>query len=92
WLSLLVGFIGVVVLMGSPSLAGKPLHVALVMGSPIWWAAGSLLARRTKDVGGAHAALVGPAVQMFTGGIALAVIGLARGETIPLDASASSWV
>jgi drug/metabolite transporter (DMT)-like permease len=82
WLSLFVGFIGVLVLMGSPSLSGKPIHVALVIGSPILWAAGSLLARRTKDVGGAHGALVGPSVQMLTGGVALAVIGLVRGERI----------
>ncbi|HEY5926186.1 MAG TPA: EamA family transporter [Kofleriaceae bacterium] len=92
WLSLGVGFIGVLVLMGSPSLAGEPIHIALVMGSPILWAAGSLWARRTKDVGGAHGWLVGPAVQMLTGGAALATIALLRGERIPLDASASSWL
>jgi drug/metabolite transporter (DMT)-like permease len=92
WLSLLVGFIGVLVLLGSPSLAGKPIHIALVIGSPILWAAGSLWARRTKDVGGPHAGLVGPALQMLTGGAALAVIALTRGERIPLDASTSSWL
>lgn len=92
WLSLAVGFIGVLVLMGSPSLAGKPIHIALVIASPILWAAGSLWARRTRDVGGAHGGLVGPAVQMLTGGAALATIALLRGERIPLDASASSWL
>jgi len=92
WLSLLIGFAGVLVLMGSPSLAGKPLHIALVIGSPILWAAGSLIARRTKDVGGVHGGLVGPAVQMLTGGAALAVIALLRGERMPLDASAHSWL
>jgi drug/metabolite transporter (DMT)-like permease len=92
WLSLFVGFIGVLVLMGSPSLSGKPIHVALVIASPILWAAGSLIARRTKDVGGVHGGLVGPAVQMLTGGAVLAAIALARGERIPLDASATSWL
>src|SRR5262245_46117984 len=29
WLSLLVGFVGVVVLMGGPSLAGEPQHIVL---------------------------------------------------------------
>ena len=91
WMSLFVGFVGVVVLMGSPSLSGKPIHVGLVMMSPILWAAGSLIARRTKDVGGVHGGLVGPAVQMLTGGAVLAAIALLRGERIPVDASATSW-
>jgi drug/metabolite transporter (DMT)-like permease len=92
WLSLGVGFVGVLVLMGSPSLAGKPIHIAIVIASPILWAAGSLWSRRTRDVGGVHGGLVNPAVQMLTGGIALAAIALVRGERIPLDASASSWL
>ena len=92
WLSLLIGFAGVVVLMGSPSLAGKPIHIALVLASPILWAAGSLWARRAKDVGGAHGQFIGPALQMLTGGAALAAIALLRGERIPVDASATSWL
>jgi drug/metabolite transporter (DMT)-like permease len=92
WLSLGVGFVGVLVLMGSPSLAGKPVHIALVIASPILWAAGSLWARRTRDVGGTHGGLVGPALQMLTGGVGLGVIALTRGERIPLDASSSSWL
>ncbi len=92
WLSLLVGFVGVLVLMGSPSLSGKPIHVALVIASPILWAAGSLFAKRTKDVGGVHGALLGPAMQMLTGGVALAIVALARGERIPLDAHPGTWL
>jgi drug/metabolite transporter (DMT)-like permease len=92
WLSLFVGFVGVLVLMGSPSLSGKPVHVALVVASPILWAAGSLIARRTKDVGGVHGGLVGPAMQMLTGGAVLAAIALLRGERLPLDAHATSWL
>lgn len=91
WLSLVVGFVGVMVLLGGPSLAGDPIHIVLVIMSPILWAAGSLVSRRTTDVGGAHGALVGPALQMLTGGAALAVIALARGERISLDASARAW-
>lgn len=92
WLSLFVGFVGVFILLGSPSLAGEPRHIVLVVASPILWAAGSLWARRTRDVGGLHGGLVGPAVQMLTGGAALAVVALSRGERIPLDADASSWL
>jgi drug/metabolite transporter (DMT)-like permease len=92
WLSLVVGFIGVLVLLGSPSLAGKPEHIALVIGSPILWAAGSLLSRRTRDVGGPHAAFVGPAMQMLTGGAALLVVALVRGERITSDATPHAWM
>lgn len=92
WVALVVGFIGVLVLMGGPSLAGEPLHVVLVCFSPILWAAGSLLSRRTRDIGGAQAALVGPALQMLTGGVALGAIALARGERVAVDASAGGWI
>lgn len=91
WLSLFLGFAGVLVLLGGPSLAGKPLHIALVIASPILWAAGSLLARRTKDIGGAHATFVGPALQMLTGGIALGIVALAHGERFPIDAPVHAW-
>ena len=92
WVSLVVGFIGVVVLMGGPSLAGEPLDIALVIGSPILWAAGSVVARRTRDIGGAQASLLGPAMQMLAGGVVLAVVGFALGERIPAHASASAWL
>jgi len=92
WLALLVGFVGVVVLMGGPTLAGKPLHIAFAIASPILWACGSLLSRRTRDVGGEHASLVGPAVQMLTGGAVLVVVALARGERLPAHAATASWL
>lgn len=92
WLSLFIGFAGVVVLLGGPSLAGKPVHIALAIMSPILWAAGSLLSRRTKDVGGVHGAFIGPAMQMITGGIALLAIALVRGERIPADARPTAWL
>jgi drug/metabolite transporter (DMT)-like permease len=92
WLSLFIGFAGVVVLLGGPSLAGKPVHIVLVILSPMLWAAGSLLSRRTKDVGGAHGAFIGPALQMITGGVALLAVALVRGERIPLDARPTAWL
>jgi drug/metabolite transporter (DMT)-like permease len=92
WTSLVIGFAGVVVLMGGPTLAGKPIHIVLLIMSPMLWASGSLLSRRTKDIGGAHAPVVGPALQMLTGGSALALLALVRGERIPLDAGRSSWL
>jgi drug/metabolite transporter (DMT)-like permease len=92
WSALVIGFVGVLVLLGGPSLAGQPIHIVAVVFSPILWAAGSLLSRRTKDVGGEHAALVGPALQMLTGGAALGVVALARGERIPVDATVHGWL
>jgi len=92
WASLVVGFVGVVVLMGGPALAGNPTHIVLVILSPVMWATGSVLARRTKDIGGAHATLVGPGLQMFIGGLVLAVAGTLRGESLPLHASTESWL
>jgi drug/metabolite transporter (DMT)-like permease len=92
WLSLFIGFAGVVVLLGGPSLAGKPVHIVLVILSPMLWAAGSLLSRRTRDVGGVHGAFIGPALQMITGGIALMAIAVVRGERIPVDARATAWL
>jgi drug/metabolite transporter (DMT)-like permease len=92
WFSLFVGFAGVVILLGGPSLAGEPLHIVIVILSPILWAAGSLWSRRTKDIGGEHAPLIGPALQMLTGGIALAAVAVARGEHFPVDAAPTSWL
>jgi drug/metabolite transporter (DMT)-like permease len=89
WLSLLLGFAGVVVLMGGPALAGEPLHVAFLLASPVCWALGSVLARRLP---GKQDVFMLPAMQMLIGGALLATIGALRGERLPLDASTSSWL
>ena len=88
WASLALGFIGVLVLMGGPSLAGRPEHIALVILSPICWATGSLLARRLPSPG----ALMGPATQMLSGGVLLFAIGAIKGERVPAHASTSAWL
>ncbi|MEO6776001.1 MAG: drug/metabolite exporter YedA [Kofleriaceae bacterium] len=92
WGSLVIGFVGVVVLMDGPSLAGKPIHIALLMCGPIAWALGSLLSRRTRAIGGAHATLVRPAVQMLMGAGALLVGALVRGEHWPAHASTQAYL
>lgn len=90
WLALVVGFIGVFVLMGGPTLAGEPQHIVMLVLSPMCWALGSVLARRIpgKPANG----FIQPAMQMLVGGVLLAMIGALRGERIPVDASASSWL
>jgi drug/metabolite transporter (DMT)-like permease len=92
WFALVIGFAGVVVLMGGPTLAGRPQDIACAIASPILWASGSLLSRRTRDVGGAHAGLVGPAVQMLCGGVVLAIVATLRGEQLPAHVPATSWL
>jgi drug/metabolite transporter (DMT)-like permease len=92
WFALLLGFIGVFVLMGGPTLAGKPSHIMFAICSPILWAVGSLLSRRTRDIGGAHAALMGPALQMLTGAAVLFVVAMLRGEHLPAHAGVHAWL
>ncbi len=88
----MVGFVGVVVLVGGPSLAGDRIDIVLLLLSPPSWALGSLLARRVKDVGGEHAGLVGPALQLLVGGAMLALGARLRGEHIPAGVSAHAWL
>jgi drug/metabolite transporter (DMT)-like permease len=91
WLSLAIGFVGVAVLMGGPSLAGAPLYVALLVASPICWALGSILARRLPGSIGRDPFML-PAMEMTAGGAVLAVVGWLHGERLPTDASASAWL
>lgn len=91
WASLGIGFVGVLVLMGGPSLAGDPVDIALLVAAPICWALGSLLARRTTSAAGRDPFL-SAAMQMLTGGAALALVAAAAGERLPATASASTWL
>ena len=92
WVTLVIGFVGVVILMGGPSLAGRPEHIALVILSPICWALGSILARRMKGVGGTQAGVIVPAMHMLTGGVVLLFFALGTGEPLPIHASAEAWL
>ena len=92
WASLAIGFVGVVVLMGGPALAGRPLHIALLVCSPIAWALGSLLSRRQPRTSRPSDPGMATALQMVIGGCALALVGFARGESLPAHASATAWL
>jgi drug/metabolite transporter (DMT)-like permease len=91
WLSLAIGFVGVLVLMGGPSLQGRPLHLALIVLSPMCWALGSVLARRQSREWRIGASLAS-AMQMLTGGATLIAAGLVDGERLPAHAGAGSWL
>jgi drug/metabolite transporter (DMT)-like permease len=91
WLSLVIGFVGIIVLMGGPSLAGEPLHIVMIICAPICWALGSVMARRLpQSIGGDPFML--PAMEMLTGGAVLAIVGAIAGERIPLDANPKAWL
>jgi drug/metabolite transporter (DMT)-like permease len=92
WVSLVIGFVGVVVLMGGPSLAGERIHVVLLVFGPIAWALGSLLSRRTNDIGGVHGTLMRPAMQMLMGSVSLVAVALVRGEHWPAHASTEAYL
>lgn len=91
WLSLIIGFIGVLVLMGGPSLAGRPLHVGLILLAPVCWALGSILARRAVKRGGIDT-LMASAIQMICGAAVLAVAAALTGERLPVDTSPGVWL
>ena len=91
WLSLIVGFVGVLVLMGGPSLQGEPAHIALILLAPMCWSLGSILARRQARSDPADTFL-SSAMQMLTGGAVLAAVAMIRGERLPAHASAGSWL
>jgi drug/metabolite transporter (DMT)-like permease len=88
WLGLAVGFAGVVVLMGGVSVGGDPVHMVLLILSPVAWAAGSILSRRLPLPG----AGISAALPMVTGGAALGVVALLRGEWFVAGAPAEAWI
>jgi drug/metabolite transporter (DMT)-like permease len=88
WFGLAVGFAGVVVLMGGVSVGGDPVHMILLVLSPVAWAGGSILMRRLPlPPGGISAGL-----PMVTGGVALGVVALARGEWFVAAAPLGAWL
>lgn len=91
WLALALGFVGVTVLMGGPSLAGEPSHVLALLAAPLCWALGSILARRLPGAVGKDPLLL-PAMEMIAGGAALAAAGGALGERLPAHASTTAWL
>jgi drug/metabolite transporter (DMT)-like permease len=91
WFALVIGFVGVAVLMGGPSLAGDPLHIVLVILAPISWALGSILARRLPGEVGRDPFML-PAMEMLTGAAVLALGGALLGERLPTHASATAWL
>ncbi|MDP3856646.1 MAG: EamA family transporter [Stagnimonas sp.] len=90
WGGLLVGFLGVVVLVGDGLLqqsAPGPAYLALVI-SPILWAAGSIYGRRHPL---SCPPLVTATFQMLIAGVLMGLIGLAAGEGERWRWTSQSW-
>lgn len=87
-LGLVVGFAGMVLLVGPSGLGGEPvdpLGTALVMVGSLAWAGGSIYARGAALP---KSALLATGMQMVWGGVWLTLAGLLAGEWRGLDASA----
>jgi drug/metabolite transporter (DMT)-like permease len=88
---LVVGFAGIVILVGPAELAGQErVHVlgaVTVLFGSIAWAAGSIYARGANLP---RSALLTTAMQMLVGGALLVLAGLARGEAAGVDVAAFS--
>ncbi|HEU0012162.1 MAG TPA: drug/metabolite exporter YedA [Longimicrobium sp.] len=86
WVGLLVGFAGMVLLVGPGELAGggavDPLGAGLVMLGSVAWAFGSIYSRRAPLP---SSPFVATAMEMMSGGALLLVAGLLRGEAAGLD-------
>jgi drug/metabolite transporter (DMT)-like permease len=86
-----IGFAGVAILVGPSAFGGgsgalDPLGLAACLLAPIAWAAGSLFASRRASL--PRRPLVATGLQMFLGGLVLAVMAIASGELATFDATA----
>lgn len=88
WVGLVLGFVGITVLALGGELHGAGLGAVLVVLSPVCWALGVVLGRRGPLPAGPMAA----ASQMLAGGVALACLGLVRGEALLVAPSTRSLV
>ncbi len=88
WLGVGLGVAGVVVLVSGAELSATPTAAAILCASPAAWALGSLLSKRLPSAPGLAAA----ATHQLAGGLALTIVGLARGERYPTAPTTSSIV
>lgn len=78
WSGILIGFAGVAFLAWPSDVQRlDPLGIGMVIFASLSWASGSVYARRAPMP---ERPLVGVAMQMLVGGLALGVVGILRGE------------
>src|SRR5258707_374752 len=78
WLGLGIGFIGVVLLNLENGFSANPLGAIALIIAPMSWALGSIWSSRLPLPKG----LMASAAQMLTGGVVLAILGLALGYRV----------
>lgn len=86
WVGLLLGFVGVALLRASGQLDAEPLLVLGLLLAPFCWALGSVWSKKLPLPKGAMAT----AAEMLTGGSAMLVVSLARGERWIVPSARSS--
>jgi drug/metabolite transporter (DMT)-like permease len=91
-LGLLLGFAGMVLLVGPAHLGGSgrvdPRGAAVLVMASLAWACGSLY---SKHGGMPESAMLGVAMQSFAGGVVLLVVGWLSGEFHHFHFAAVSW-
>jgi drug/metabolite transporter (DMT)-like permease len=87
WMGLAVGLAGVVLLSREGDFVVDPLGLALVVISPLLWAIGSVWGSHAEMPAGAMTT----AIQMLCGSVALAIVGVGRGERFDAIPAASGW-
>jgi drug/metabolite transporter (DMT)-like permease len=78
WLGIAVGFAAVLVLSAGADLRADLWATLVLVGAPVGWALGSIIARRQPAGRGGLVAVA--AIQMLVGGAGSALFGLASGE------------
>jgi drug/metabolite transporter (DMT)-like permease len=80
WLGIGIGFAAVLVLSVGSDLRADAWATIVLLGAPVGWALGSIIARRQPAGRGGLIAVA--AAQMLAGGAGAALLGLASGERI----------
>lgn len=78
WLGIGIGFAAVILLSAGSDLQADAWATIVLLGAPVGWALGSIIARRQPAGRGGLIAVAG--AQMLAGGAGAALLGLASGE------------
>ncbi len=86
WTGLLLGFVGIALLNIHGDLRAHPGGAVLLLLSAASWSFGSVLSRRLTLPSG----MMASALQMFSGGLLVLMVGVISGERMPAHPSARS--
>jgi drug/metabolite transporter (DMT)-like permease len=86
WIAIALGFTGMAVLFATGAVATGVVPVFVLLLAAVGWALGSLVGKKLPQAPGAMAS----SLQMTAGGVAMLLIGLVRGEHLPLHPTRSS--